>query len=89
MADTAGKTAPYADPALANTAPFWWYANSKAHAKVNPYARADADPYAHTAANADPDTATNADSDAKADPDSSPNPDSPSGQADSDAVSSQ
>ena len=92
VADTAEKTAPYTDPALADTAASWWYANSSAHAdsKANAYATADADPYADTTAysNSNPDSATNADSDAKADPDSSSNPDSPSGQADTDAVAS-
>ena len=92
VADTSGKTAPYADPALANTAATWWYANSSADAKTNTYATADADPHADPHADttiyANSDTATNADSNAKADPDSSSNPDSPSGQADSDTVAS-
>jgi hypothetical protein len=93
VADSSEKTAPYTDPALANTAASWWYANSPAHAdsKANTYATADADPYADTAAypNSNSDSATNADSDAKADPDSSSNPDSPSWQTDSHAVASQ
>lgn len=81
VADTAEKTAPYTDPALANTAASWWYANTSAYAdsKANTYATADADPYADAAAYPNSDSATNADSDAKADPDSPSNPDSPSG----------
>jgi hypothetical protein len=91
VADSSEKTAPYTDPALANTAASRWYANSPAHAdsKANTYATADADPYADTEAYPNSNSATNADSDAKADPDSSSNPDSPSGQADSHAVASQ
>jgi hypothetical protein len=84
VADSSEKTAPYTDPALANTAASWWYTNSPAHAdsKANTNATADADPNSDTAAYPNPD------SDAKADPDSSSNPDSPSGQADSDTVAS-
>lgn len=78
VADTAEKTAPYTDPALANTSASWWYPNPSAYAdsKANTYATADADPYADAATypNSDSDAATNA----KADPDSSSNPDSPS-----------
>lgn len=82
VADSSEKTAPYTDPALANTAASWWYTNSPAYAdsKANTNATADADPNS--------DTAANADSDPKADPDSSSNPDSPSGPADSDTVAS-
>jgi len=45
VADSSEKTAPYTDPALANTAASWWYANSPAHAdsKANTYATPDAD----------------------------------------------
>jgi hypothetical protein len=35
VADSAEKTAPYTDPALANTAASWWYTNSPAHADPN------------------------------------------------------
>jgi len=85
VADSSEKTAPYTDPALANTAASWWYANSPAHAdsKANTYATPDADPYADTAAY------PNSDADSATDPDSSSNPDNPSGQADSHAVASQ
>lgn len=86
VADSSEKTAPYTDPALANTAASWWYTNSPAHANTN--AAADADPNSDTAVYPNPDSATNADSDAKADPDSSSNPDSPSKQAYSDAHAS-
>jgi hypothetical protein len=75
VADSAEKTAPYTDPALANTAASWWYTNSPAHAD----SKANTDPNSDTAAYPNPDSATNADSDAKADPDSSSYPDSPSG----------
>ena len=71
VADSSEKTAPYTDPALANTAASWWYTNTSAYAdsKANTYA----------AAYPNSDSATNADSDSKADPDSPSNPDSPSG----------
>jgi hypothetical protein len=49
LADTSGQAASYANSALANTAPSWWYANPPADSKVNTYATADAGAYPDSA----------------------------------------